>query len=137
MTKIDSESAVIPGFLISEERKKSFDIEKRFTQTYQKYQNATSSKREIECLKVLFPAIMNAPDPSDYFAGRITYPFVGFSPEPCGLGYYCAFNILKSYTMSLILTLIPAINDSSLTTSMASDFCDISSNFTLSFVTCF
>jgi len=43
-------------------------------------------------LAVQFPAILVPHEPGDFVAGRIRHGFVGISPEPCGLGYYCAFD---------------------------------------------
>lgn len=66
-----------------------FDVERRFTQTYQEYQNAPLAFREAKCLEQMYPYIFQDIKTGDLFAGRICMSYIGFSPEPGGLGYYC------------------------------------------------
>ena len=66
------------------------DLELAFTRTFRLHQNSDPAVRELECLKVMFPAILQPVVAGDLLAGRIIYPLIGVSPEPCGAGYYCA-----------------------------------------------
>jgi pyruvate-formate lyase len=64
-------------------------LELSFTRTYKENLHADPATRELKCLKVLFPAILQPIQAGDLLAGRIEYPLVGFSAEAMGLGYYC------------------------------------------------
>ncbi|MFO1477943.1 MAG: pyruvate formate lyase family protein [Verrucomicrobiota bacterium] len=66
-----------------------FSLELAFTDAFRANRAAPIEKRELACLRVLFPALLQPVQPDDLFAGRIRYPFAGFSPECGGLGYYC------------------------------------------------
>lgn len=67
----------------------NFEVERRFTRIYRKYQNAPRPLREANCLEQMYPDILREIEPGDRFAGRICMSLIGFSPEPGGLGYYC------------------------------------------------
>jgi pyruvate-formate lyase len=56
-----------------------FEVELNFTEIYRKYKDAPSAIREIECLKVQFPAILTGIQEKDLFAGRRQYKSIGFS----------------------------------------------------------
>lgn len=65
-----------------------FETEKIFTQIYKKNLHEYSAIRELSCYSALYPAVLGEIQDHDLFAGRINYPYVGFSPEPGGFGYY-------------------------------------------------
>jgi pyruvate-formate lyase len=64
-------------------------LEFLFTRTYRENKEADPATRELKCLEVLFPAILQPIQAGDLLAGRIEYPLAGFSAEAMGLGYYC------------------------------------------------
>ena len=64
-------------------------LEMLFTRIYRENREADPATRELKCLEVLFPAILQPIQAGDLLAGRIQYPLVGFSAEAMGLGYYC------------------------------------------------
>ncbi len=70
------------------------DVAERITEAYRKHEHAPSEGREAAVLAVQFPDLFLPVEKDDCFAGRVCYPLVGLSPEPCGLGYYCAFSAL-------------------------------------------
>lgn len=70
-------------------------LELAFTETYRRHTDPI--ERELACLEVLFPAILEPIRPEDVFAGRIRYPLVGLSPEPAGFGYYCQTDNIKTF----------------------------------------
>ena len=70
------------------------DLAERITDAYRARQDAPAEAREAAVLEVQFPALFLPPEAGDRFVGRVRYPLIGLSPEPCGLGYYCAFNAL-------------------------------------------
>jgi pyruvate-formate lyase len=64
-------------------------LELHFTRVYRENREAEPAARELQCLKVLFPAILQPIQDGDLLAGRILYPLAGFSAEAMGLGFYC------------------------------------------------
>lgn len=66
-----------------------FRRELEFTAVYRKHLTSEPPQRELACLRAMFPASFEPMQEQDVFAGRVSYPLVGFSPEPGGLGYYC------------------------------------------------
>ncbi|HTS18148.1 MAG TPA: pyruvate formate lyase family protein [Verrucomicrobiae bacterium] len=80
-----------------------------FTATYRRLRDADPVERELSCLRVQFPAILQPITAGDLFAGRIRYPLVGFSPEPGGLGYYCSDSAIRA--MLEPLSIPPARQD--------------------------
>ncbi len=81
------------------QRRRNFDLELAFTNTYRQYQKAHIAIREAMCLRVLFPALLEPIRPGDLFAGRIAYRDVGFGLDHAsgGPGYYgCADNLRQS-----------------------------------------
>jgi len=64
-------------------------LELQFTRAYRENRDPRHAVRELKCLEVLFPAILQPIQPGDLLAGRIEYPLVGFSAEAISLGYYC------------------------------------------------
>ena len=70
------------------------NLEFEFTKVHKKYKNSDKALRELECLKVLFPEILGNMAPGDLIAGKISYPYVGYSIERGGFCYYCKFEEL-------------------------------------------
>ena len=56
-------------------------LELEFTETYRKWENGPVPVRELECLKVQFPAILQPVRDTDLVAGIAAYGAVGFSPK--------------------------------------------------------
>jgi pyruvate-formate lyase len=65
------------------------------TLAYRAFGDAGPAEREAEVLASQFPAMFQPVKSGDAFAGRVYYPLAGLSPEPMGLGYYCAFEALQ------------------------------------------
>lgn len=66
-----------------------FSVEKRVTAAYVSHRDAHKAVRELRCMEQMYPDIFCPIQPEDKFAGRIKMSWIGFSPEPGGLGYYC------------------------------------------------
>ena len=66
-----------------------FSVELGVTKAYQQAKGWTLPQRELACLRVMYPALFRPIRFGDLFAGRLEMSFVGVSPEPGGLGYYC------------------------------------------------
>jgi pyruvate-formate lyase len=60
-----------------------------FTDVYRRNLSSDRVTRELACLHAMFPAALEPMREHDALVGRVSYPLVGFSPEPGGLGYYC------------------------------------------------
>jgi len=74
----------------------AIEYAKAFTKLHRESQNSSIFEREITLLSLQFPSILKPVEDSDLFAGRIRYEWVGLSPEPCGLGYYCSAGMEKA-----------------------------------------
>ena len=63
-------------------------IMEKFTRVYQTYRTAEPSVRELHCLEVLYPAILQPVGKRDRFVGRIEPLPVGLSISEGYLGYF-------------------------------------------------
>jgi pyruvate-formate lyase len=76
----------------------AFGTELYFTRMYQQAHHESAALREAHCLAAQFPAILLPIRPDDWFAGRVRYAAVGFSPQygsNQGVGYYCDEPLLR------------------------------------------
>ncbi len=57
------------------------------------------ARREVECLKVLFPAMFRSIEPQDLIAGRLDFLPIGFGSVTSigGVGHYCVFHKLRAF----------------------------------------
>ncbi len=77
---------------------KNIEIMENFTEVFRKYRKKSKIIREIECLKVQFPAIFSPIQENDLFAGRINELLpIGFFPQELALGFYCDNQVLDDY----------------------------------------
>jgi pyruvate-formate lyase len=83
-----------------------FAIELAFTDAYRANQQASIPEREARCLAVLFPELFEEIQPGDLFAGRLSYPDVGFGLELAsgGPGFYCHADRLRNRMAQLDLS---------------------------------
>lgn len=68
---------------------KPLSLERALTEIYRRNESAHPAVREVECLRIQLPAMMQPMRQGDVFAGRVRYPLAGFSPELPDLGFYC------------------------------------------------
>jgi len=74
---------------------------KKFTDTYKKYSTASTSIREVECLRVQYPLLFCDIQEGDLFAGRDNKPALGFMPQSSSsFGYYIEENRIKTLMQS-------------------------------------
>lgn len=78
----------------------ALDYAESFSDQFDACVGLSPAEREARMLAVQFPAILRSPEAGDLIAGRVCYGLVGLSPEPCGLGYYCAFEALENWLKS-------------------------------------
>jgi pyruvate-formate lyase len=83
------------NFLDSSAANNSLSYAKHFTARFREVENLPSVLREAKMLSLQFPACLQPREPGETLAGRIVYPCVGISPEPCGLGWYFDFGGVK------------------------------------------
>jgi pyruvate-formate lyase len=84
-----------------------FGVELNFTRVFQQYQHEYPAIREAHCLASQFPAIFLPIRGDDWFAGRIRYRAVGFTPQAQilgGVGYYCDEAEIRRQMASASLT---------------------------------
>lgn len=56
-------------------------LELKFTETCQAWERGPKALRELECLKVQFPAVLQPVRDTDFLAGIVAYGAIGFSPK--------------------------------------------------------
>lgn len=76
----------------------------KYTQTHERFKTSEKEKREVECLKILYPTMFRHIEDSDLFAGRIDFLPIGFGcvTSVGGVGHYCVFSKLKAFKEKLV-----------------------------------
>ena len=79
------------------------EIMENYTRTYQKYIDAPKAKREIECLKTIYPILFRSIEDDDLIAGRLDFLPIGFGAVTSvgGVGHYCVFHKLQAFKEEL------------------------------------
>lgn len=75
------------------------EIMERYTKTHEKFSASDIYRRELECLKVLYPALFRNIEEQDLVLGRVDALPVGFGSVTSigGVGHYCIFSKLKAF----------------------------------------
>ena len=75
------------------------EIMERYTAVHEKNQNESKARREVECLKVLYPTMFRSVERQDLITGRLDFLPIGFGcvTSVGGVGHYCVFNKLRSF----------------------------------------
>ena len=75
------------------------EIMEAYTQTYQKSINLDKARREINCLKVIYPTLFRSIEETDLLAGRLDFLPIGFGcvTSVGGVGHYCVFHKLREF----------------------------------------
>jgi pyruvate-formate lyase len=70
-----------------------------YTTTHQKFSADNKAKREVECLKVLYPVLFRPIESHDWIAGRLDFLPIGFGAVTSvgGVGHYCVFKKLRAF----------------------------------------
>ncbi len=86
--KIPCEKSVIEQVEIMEE----------YTRVHKLNNNNDKAKREVECLKVLYPKMFRSIEGTDLLAGRLDFLPIGFGSVTSvgGVGHYCVFHKLRA-----------------------------------------
>ena len=79
------------------------EIMELYTETHKKYSNGSKEKREIECLKVLYPKLFRRIEDGDLIAGRLDFLPIGFGCVTSigGVGHYCVFHKLREFEKNI------------------------------------
>jgi pyruvate-formate lyase len=78
-------------------------IMERYTQIHRGNANADKARREVECLKVLYPTLFRHVQDQDLIAGRLDFLPIGFGSVTSlgGVGHYCVFHKLRAFKQEL------------------------------------
>lgn len=79
------------------------EIMERYTQVHRECSNLSKELREVECLKVLYPALFRTISETDLVAGRLDFLPIGFGTVTSvgGVGHYCVFRKLRQFQSQL------------------------------------
>lgn len=74
-------------------------IMERYTETHRAFTGKDKARREVECLKVIFPALFRHLGDKDLIAGRLDFLPIGFGSVTSvgGVGHYCVFHKLRAF----------------------------------------
>ena len=88
------------------------EIMEAYTQTHRRLSGETRERREVECLKVLYPRLFRPIEEGDLFAGRLDFLPVGFGcvTSVGGVGHYCVFRKLRQFQEKLPGELKPRVD---------------------------
>lgn len=78
---------------------RQLEIMEEYTAVHKKFSEASKERREVECLKVIFPQMFRTIEKQDLFAGRLDFLPIGFGTVTSigGVGHYCVFNKLRKF----------------------------------------
>lgn len=73
------------------------EIMEQYTETYREFSDQSLARREIECLKVLFPKLFRKIESTDIIIGRSDVLPIGFGcvTSVGGVGHYCVFSKME------------------------------------------
>ena len=79
------------------------EIMELYTDMHRKYSSQGKERREIECLKVIFPRLFRPIEAGDLVAGRLDFLPIGFGCVTSlgGVGHYCVFRKLRQFQEQL------------------------------------
>lgn len=79
------------------------EIMERYTDAYKANQHEDKAKREIECLKTIYPTLFRSIEDDDLIAGRLDFLPIGFGAVTSvgGVGHYCVFHKLRAFKEQL------------------------------------
>ena len=74
-------------------------IMEAYTKAYQDSEGLDKAKREVNCLKVLYPTMFRSIEEQDLLAGRLDFLPIGFGSVTSvgGVGHYCVFHKLRAF----------------------------------------
>lgn len=87
--KIDCEKTLI----------QQLDIMEEYTGTHKRFSAYSKERREVECLKIIYPVMFRSIGEQDLIAGRLDFLPIGFGTVTSigGVGHYCVFAKLRRF----------------------------------------
>lgn len=78
-------------------------IMEAYTKAHQESSHLDKAKREINCLKTIFPILFRSIEEEDLIAGRLDFLSIGFGSVTSigGVGHYCVFHKLRAFKEQL------------------------------------
>ncbi len=75
------------------------EIMEAYTKAHMDSEEMDKARREINCLKVIFPTMFRSIEEGDLLAGRLDYLPIGFGSVTSigGVGHYCVFHKLRAF----------------------------------------
>lgn len=75
------------------------EIMEQYTEIHKKFSTASKERREVECLKVIYPKMFRSVEDGDLIAGRLDFLPIGFGTVTSvgGVGHYCVFAKLREF----------------------------------------
>lgn len=94
-------SKPIPSEKTPEEQLRIMEL---YTETHRRFSGRDKARREIECLKVLYPTLFRSIQPNDLIVGRLDFLPIGFGCVTSlgGVGHYCVFHRLRAFRQTLM-----------------------------------
>lgn len=79
--------------------KEQLEIMEAYTKAYKDSEGEDKSRREINCLKTIYPALFRTIESTDLIAGRLDFLPIGFGSVTSigGVGHYCVFHKLREF----------------------------------------
>lgn len=75
------------------------EIMEAYTQAYKDSIGLDKARREINCLKTIYPVLFRTIEDTDLIAGRLDFLPIGFGcvTSVGGVGHYCVFHKLREF----------------------------------------
>lgn len=79
--------------------KEQLEIMEEYTRVHRESSSLSKEKREINCLKVIYPTLFRSIEENDMIAGRLDFLPIGFGCVTSlgGVGHYCVFDKLLKF----------------------------------------
>lgn len=79
--------------------KEQLEIMEAYTQAHRDSAGLDKAKREINCLKTIYPTLFRSIEADDLIAGRLDFLPIGFGcvTSVGGVGHYCVFHKLRAF----------------------------------------
>lgn len=79
------------------------EIMENYTKTHEESSRLSKERRELNCLKTIYPRLFSSVQNQDLIAGRLDFLPIGFGSVTSlgGVGHYCVFNKLRDFKNQL------------------------------------
>ncbi len=79
------------------------EIMEEYTRAHRAHSDDDKARREVECLKVIYPRLFRSIEDGDLIAGRLDFLPIGFGSVTSigGVGHYCVFHKLRALAEQL------------------------------------